>query len=298
MLLKLDSHLHFSPNTGEIFQDILNRRQGEATRSVVVQVDSDKHFVAAYQYCSQFGRFKNAFAYSFPKNRHFVLLEYETVDAVHEAFKYSGFQNDTVPWQNRFLSLQHEKINPSTLKAPTDSPELKFNSIFEPSSQHLIDVLQKADTIDDQMQILYENTRLDDLSIRLRFIGALQVQTVLSQFLNYLFPNTTIYPFGSTMNGFGKMGCDLDMALQLKGIERNTHVNKEAPLLFHGKQYESTEEARKIEGKLQVKCVGSMIDYFLPGVGNVLSLHRARVPIVRYYDTYVLTNVDLSLNNL
>lgn len=30
-----------------------------------------------------------------------------------------------------------------------------------------------------------------------------------------MFPLAVAYPFGSTVNGFGKMGCDLDMVLRL-----------------------------------------------------------------------------------
>lgn len=279
----------------ERFEDVLARRQQEALRSIVIQVESDQLSKDAHQYCRQFGDFKNSYAYSFPDNRHFVLIEYENVDAVQETFANAGFRKDVVPWKNRFLSLQHSLLKSG---GATNDSELKYSSIFEPSARNIADALQKVDTVDDQMQLLFEKTRLTDLPIRLRFLSALQAQSVLVQFLNHLFPNAVIYPFGSTMNGFGKMGSDLDMALQLKVFDRQADTREDKPLLFSGKQFEISEEAKKIEGKLQTKCVASMIDYFLPGVSHVLALHRARVPIVRYYDTFVQANADLSLNNL
>lgn len=33
--------------------------------------------------------------------------------------------------------------------------------------------------------------------------------------LSGMFPNVTVMPFGSSVNEFGKMGCDLDLVLRL-----------------------------------------------------------------------------------
>lgn len=61
------------------------------------------------------------------------------------------------------------------------------------------------------MQILYNSTKLNDLGTRLRFLTARQVEMAVTG----MFPNAAAYPFGSSINGYGKMGCDLDLILKL-----------------------------------------------------------------------------------
>lgn len=61
------------------------------------------------------------------------------------------------------------------------------------------------------MNVLYESTRLNDLGTRLRFLTARQVELAVQG----MFPEAIAYPFGSSINGYGKMGCDLDLILQL-----------------------------------------------------------------------------------
>lgn len=61
------------------------------------------------------------------------------------------------------------------------------------------------------MLFLYENTKLNDLGTRLRFLTARQVELAVVG----MFPEAVTYPFGSSINGYGKMGCDLDLILRL-----------------------------------------------------------------------------------
>lgn len=61
------------------------------------------------------------------------------------------------------------------------------------------------------MNTLYNLTKLNDLGIRLRFLTARQVENAVKG----MFPEATAYPFGSSVNGCGKMGCDLDLLLKL-----------------------------------------------------------------------------------
>lgn len=65
--------------------------------------------------------------------------------------------------------------------------------------------------ISDQILTLYNSTRLSDVGTRLRFLTSIQIENCLSG----MFPKSTVYPFGSTVNGFGKMNCDLDLVLRL-----------------------------------------------------------------------------------
>lgn len=60
-----------------------------------------------------------------------------------------------------------------------------------------------------QIIILYEKLRLTDLEVRLRFHTAHH----LEQYFSGLFHNIRVLPFGSSINGFGRKKCDLDLLL-------------------------------------------------------------------------------------
>lgn len=68
--------------------------------------------------------------------------------------------------------------------------------------------------IDQQVQCLTEASQLTEENISLRFL----VCSLLRDIAGAYFPECIIRPFGSTVNSFGKLGCDLDMFLDLDGI--------------------------------------------------------------------------------
>lgn len=68
--------------------------------------------------------------------------------------------------------------------------------------------------IDQQVTSLTEAYQLTDENSRLRFLVCSLLQDVAAAY----FPECIIKPFGSSVNGFGKLGCDLDMFLDLDGI--------------------------------------------------------------------------------
>lgn len=74
--------------------------------------------------------------------------------------------------------------------------------------------------ISGQIIDLYEALKLTDLEIRLRFHTACH----LEQYVSRLFQNMRILPFGSSINGFGRKRCDLDLVLLRD--ETDERVNK------------------------------------------------------------------------
>lgn len=61
------------------------------------------------------------------------------------------------------------------------------------------------------MVTLHNLTKLNEVGTRLRFLTAKQVEEALTG----MFPEASVMPFGSSVNGCGKMGCDLDLVLRL-----------------------------------------------------------------------------------
>lgn len=68
--------------------------------------------------------------------------------------------------------------------------------------------------VDDQIGALTEAYQLTEENSRLRFLVCSLLKDVAAAY----FPECTIRPFGSSVNGFGKLGCDLDMFLDLDSI--------------------------------------------------------------------------------
>lgn len=150
----------------ENFKDLTERRQTEALRSVILEIDTKDICGQVYHHCKQFGEIKNAFIYKLRDERNLMLVEYKNVEAVKETFKFSGFQLNTVHWPNRVLTVRNSKLNPSLFK---DAP-LQIDNAVEPK---IADILRSAKTFDEQVDLLYEHTKLSDLSIRLKYITAL-----------------------------------------------------------------------------------------------------------------------------
>lgn len=63
--------------------------------------------------------------------------------------------------------------------------------------------------ISGQIIALYDALKLSELEIRLRFHTAHH----LEQFFSKMFCNMRVLPFGSSINGFGRKRCDLDLVL-------------------------------------------------------------------------------------
>jgi poly(A) RNA polymerase len=67
------------------------------------------------------------------------------------------------------------------------------------------------------MSLLYEKQCLSELDIRLRYFLCSEIEAVVRK----LYPYAVAQPFGSSVNGFGRFNCDLDIVLDLWGAKQN-----------------------------------------------------------------------------
>ena len=75
--------------------------------------------------------------------------------------------------------------------------------------------------IDHQVLSLMSAYQVTEENTRLRFL----VCSLLKDIAAAYFPECHVRPFGSSVNGFGKLGCDLDMFLDLDSISgRNVQM--------------------------------------------------------------------------
>lgn len=73
----------------------------------------------------------------------------------------------------------------------------------------------------DQMLVLHKLTKLNEVGTRLRFLTAKQAEMALTG----MFPSAAALPFGSSVNGCGKMGCDLDLILRLASDKKVKNIS-------------------------------------------------------------------------
>lgn len=283
------------------FEDGIKNRQSEANRTIVVQVASEKSFDDVHRYCQQFGQISNAYFYTVPKDTSFILLEYENEAEVQEAFQSSAFpelSSGAIPVKSSFLWFRNT-AKKHKLKKIENTVHLNINEkTVEKNTGELAKILKEANSISEQISLLYENTKLNDLSIRLRFLGALQIQRAL----NGLYLNHVVLPFGSTVNGFGKLGCDLDMILHYN-IDDQAFCPpmgySDRRLVFQTKGCSpDSDSTKRVMIEKHIKFYGMLCENFLPGASNVSPIYKARVPIVRYIQKYLDLSVDISLINM
>lgn len=231
-----------------------------------------------------------------PKDQNLILLEFDSSATMNEALKSSSFPaNGGIPIKSQFLWFRNSPKKPELQQIDQMSQLNTLNPINLPSNNKLVNILKNANSISQQMQLLYESTRINDLSIRLRFLGAQQIELALSGF----FLNPVVWPFGSTVNGLGKLGSDLDMIIQYNSDTPT--VNTDRRLMFHVKssEYETESDAKRRETlQHHIRIFGSICNHFLTGISDVNAIYSARVPIVRYFQTYLNLNVDISLLNM
>lgn len=280
-------------------EQIVTERKSQATRSIVVQVASEKSFDIVFQHCNQFGNISNAFFYAGPKSQNHILLEFETSDSVNEALQSSRFPPDGgIRVKSQFLWLRNTR---NTSQLQQVEPTIKLNvtdKIKQPSNGNLKDILSKADSISHQIKLLHENTRLNELSTRLRYLGVQQIESALSG----IFLNPIVWPFGSTVSGFGKLGSDLDMILQYNNKNELTESNlTNKRLMFHVKSFGSHHHGDSYQRELiqdHIRVIGSICENFLTGITDIKKIYTARVPIIRYSHEYLNISADISLLNM
>ncbi|XP_020290192.1 poly(A) RNA polymerase, mitochondrial-like isoform X2 [Pseudomyrmex gracilis] len=142
--------------------------------------------------------------------------------------------------------------------------------------------------ISGQIIDLYEALKLTDLEIRLRFHTACH----LEQYVSRLFQNMRILPFGSSINGFGRKRCDLDLVLLRDETDERDNSKR---LVFHSKPLKLDDRQ---ETKEFLAMLANSMYYFIPGIQNVRRILEARVPIIKFHYEYTHIECDLSVTNM
>ena len=142
------------------------------------------------------------------------------------------------------------------------------------------------------MTVLEETSRLSDIGTRLRWLTCVQVERILSGLL----PQLEVHPFGSTINGCGRNGCDLDMVLSLSGYDvQHRERTIRSPLVFHAKAAISNT---RLQTQRHLSILADLLQHFTTGITQVQRILQARVPIVKFFHEFTGIECDLSMSSL
>ncbi|XP_049786385.1 poly(A) RNA polymerase, mitochondrial-like [Schistocerca cancellata] len=275
------------------FREKVENRRNEAKRSVIVQVQSEKSATDLYNYCSEYGKIESMHHYCLNEQSHFILVEFKAVSAMERLLNQCCHLNEShiIPTRTPFLWFRSK--SPRKKQARTgesDVPILKHQyGTAIPTDKDIKNLLQGAKSLSEQIDVLYSATHLNDVGERLRFLTARQIEIALCG----PFPNVEALPFGSSVNGFGRMGCDLDIVLQLDNDDSHEKW-EDCRLVFQAKT--SSPNGRASTQRL-METVGDMCQLFLPGVTGVKRILQARVPIVKFQQDLTGIECDLSASN-
>ncbi|XP_032669267.1 poly(A) RNA polymerase, mitochondrial isoform X2 [Odontomachus brunneus] len=264
--------------------EIANRRD-QACRSILVQVDSLSSHEDLQNYCSQFGMIQNVYHYKTNKEHNYILVEFEDEASIKEIMSNANFigSNLIIPCKSSVLWFRKGQIS----KQNSQKMLTVENGVSSPSIEHIAHKLYHSRSISEQISQLYEALKLTDLETRLRFHTAHH----LEQNLSILFYGRRILPFGSSVNGFGRKACDLDLVFFSDDTVENDPRSR---LVFHSK-YMKCKQKHEIKEFMAV--LANIMRHFIPGVENVRKILEARVPIIKFNFEYNLLECDLCTEN-
>lgn len=264
------------------------RRRTQACRSLLIQVQSSKTHNDLHAYCSRFGNILSMHHYRINNQHNYILVEFENIASINKVMSYASFIN----WDN-IAPVKSSVLWFSKGQGVSSQKNSKQTSLFVENGctllteQEITKLLYNTKSISGQIILLYDTLKLTDLEIRLRFHTAYH----LEQYFSRLFENLRVLPFGSSINGFGKKRCDLDLVL----VPDNEKHHNKSRLVFHSKclKHSDRNETKEFLGVL-----ANTMYHFIPGVFNVRKILEARVPIIKFRYDYTHTECDLSATNM
>nr|XP_053646402.1 poly(A) RNA polymerase, mitochondrial-like [Cherax quadricarinatus] len=274
---------------------LVNRRRDEAQRSLLVEVAGIESAVDLHQVCSQYGTVHKMFHYVLQcghNNKEMILVEFKELSSLKQALHFTCLNSakDVLPTHSPFVCLSAGEssggaISAQTFKNITDLVTSNTTYSREELKQHI----SECSDISEQIQKLYDSQKLTELDWRLRFFTCRQIEVALSG----LFPRATVLPFGSSINSFGNINCDLDMILELSGFSAQENSHR---LIFQAKKSLASANSR-VALQRRMELISGILDSFVPGCSQVRKILNARVPIIKYHQDLTDIECDLSMSN-
>lgn len=275
-----DQH-HVTKNN---FSDVQSVRQEQAKHSVLIACPAKINENKFLKYLSQHGEVANHFF--FDSYGTHAVVEFVDLQSIESLLSGAKIPIDeelfVVPYKSRYIKVKTTDIGQQFPKCWPQS------SI---STNSLIQKLGTAENIEDQAHTLLEELQLTEESIRLRYL----VSSLISDIATAYFPEATVHLYGSSVNSFGKMGCDLDLFLNLEDI-KGYKPGKTTSAYTAEFWMRRASSGRAAQQKI-LSVIGECIDSFGPGCHEVHKILNARCPLVRFSHQPSGLPCDLTADN-
>uniref|UniRef100_A0A8C3UKE3 Mitochondrial poly(A) polymerase n=1 Tax=Catharus ustulatus TaxID=91951 RepID=A0A8C3UKE3_CATUS len=271
------------------FAEVQTERQDQAERTVLIKCPSKINEKKLLQYLSSHGNVKSHF---FFENRGInALIEFSEKSSIASLQDAVGIPSATehhvVPFKSRLFTF--------TLKNPVsqhvEETPLHLSPQCHIPVKDLIQKLCLADSISSQMYMLLNEYQLTEENIKLRFLAC----SLVRDFTRAYFPDSTVKPFGSSVNTFGKLGSDVDMFLDFHNTGKHATKMKKGPFEMEYQMKRLPSERLATQRILSV--IGDCLDNFGPGCVNVQKILNARCPLVKFSHQPTGFQCDLSVSN-
>lgn len=264
-------------------------RQEQAERSVLISCQSRMNEKKFLKYLSRHGDIKTHFFYE--SYGLYAVVEFDNRESVASLLNQAVIPPDSheamVPFKSRLLSLRNFGSVVSTKQQPAQQCQPQTSIPIN----DLIQRLSREESIDQQLTTLTEACQLTEENSRLRFLVCSLFKDIAAAY----FPECSIRPFGSSVNGFGKLGCDLDMILDLDDISGKKAKMPKSGLSLEYQLKRANSERAVTQSILSV--IGKCVDQFVPGCVGVQKILNARCPLLRFAHQPSGFQCDLTANN-
>lgn len=261
------------------FTKFLESKQEEASKSMVVKLYAKNDWQKFYSFCRSYGKIVKMYHYVVNENN-FVLVEMnqkeELLGIISDSTKNQIFSQSPNPCHSEFGYFNRNLVSD---ESKADCENISFHVPVKAKNCKLIlNSLEKGLSISELISEMHQQMKLNDLGLRLRFLTCKQMQTIISGIL----PEAIVFPFGSSVTGLGNNGCDLDLVVLQRLIDKPVCVqhnrNMDRPLM-----------------QAQLEIISDVIKFFMLGCSKVQYIRHARVPIVKYKHFFSALDCDLSL---
>ncbi|KAM9092608.1 poly(A) RNA polymerase, mitochondrial isoform 1-T1 [Megaptera novaeangliae] len=271
------------------FSEVQKERREQAQRTVLIHCPnkiSEKKFL---KYLSQHGPVNSHFFYeSFGLYAVVEFSQKESVASLQNVTRTPSLGTEAaIPFRSRYFNLKLK----TPLNQTSEQSSIQCRNQSSPSSKKLFELLCCAESVDDQLNTLLREFQLTEENSKLRYLTCSLIEDVAAAY----FPGCTVRPFGSSVNSFGKLGCDLDMFLDLDEIE-NFSTHKASGNFLMEFQVKNVPSERIATQKI-LSVIGECLDHFGPGCVGVQKILNARCPLVRFSHQASGFQCDLTTNN-
>ncbi|KAG9476506.1 hypothetical protein GDO78_003187 [Eleutherodactylus coqui] len=140
------------------------------------------------------------------------------------------------------------------------------------------------------MLLLLDEHQLTEESLRLRYL----VSSLMGDIATAYFPEATVQLYGSSVNSFGKMGCDLDLFLNLDIKESKPGKTTSA---YTAEFWMRRMSSGRLAQQKILSVIGECIESFGPGCNEVQKILNARCPLIRFTHQSSGLQCDLTADN-